>query len=93
MIKISEKLTIRKVFSKYLDDSNLSIFRMVYDGQCYAGTKKRATRVSVIIPKEIAKDNLKFMNEWNFYIIGFEHEKKGKESIEKKKKDVIIKND
>ncbi len=71
----NKPLTIREFFDSILDDEDVSLFRMVYDGQSYAGTKKRSTRVSIIIPKEIAEDNLKFMREWNFYIVGIKHEK------------------
>lgn len=66
--------TIREFFEKELDSEDAFLFRMCYDGQSYAGTKKRSTRVSIIIPKEIAEDNLKFMREWNFYIIGFKRD-------------------
>lgn len=58
-----------------------SFFRGVYDGQCYAGNPKRKTntRVSIIIPEDIAKDNLKFMRDWAFLIIGIYYGKEGKE--------------
>lgn len=74
------KPTIREYFKDFLDDKSLFLFRMVYDGQSYAGNDKkgkakRNTRVSIIIPREIAENNLKFMHDWNFIIIGIKREK------------------
>lgn len=63
-------------YIKSIPDKNLtSFFKMVYDGQSYAGNNKtgkakRNTRVSIIIPKDIANNNLKFMYNWSFLIIG-----------------------
>ena len=70
--------TVREFFKSILDDKETYIFRMVYDGQSWAGNPKRKTntRVSIIIPKDIAENNLKFMRDWNFYIIGVKAEKK-----------------
>lgn len=69
-----------RFIQKYLDsiyrsNSLTTFFRMGYDGQCYAGNNKkgkaqRNTRVSIMIPKDIAKNNLKFMSDWVFFIIG-----------------------
>lgn len=63
------KPTIREYFKPILDNKDVLLFRMVYHGQSYAGNDKKPTRVSIIIPKEIANNNLKFMNDWNFTIV------------------------
>jgi len=60
------------------DNLKLAFFNLSYDGQCYAGNPKRKTntRVSIIIPKDIANDNLKYMSNWNFVIIGIKRDEK-----------------
>ena len=73
-----------RFIQKYLDsiyrsNSLTTFFRMRYDGQCYAGNDKtgkaqRNTRVSIMIPKDIAKNNLQFMSHWDFFIIGVRRE-------------------
>lgn len=69
------KPTIREYFQDLLDDKDVFLFNLIYDGQSYAGNNKkgkarRNTRVSIIIPKEIAQNNLKFIYDWNFIIVG-----------------------
>lgn len=79
---MSEKLTIREYFKPILDNKDVTLFRMVYHGQSYAGTDKKPTRVSIIIPKEIAENNLQFMNEWEFIIVAKKIAKEVKEENE-----------
>ena len=66
---MNKKLTVREYFEPILDDKKVILFRMVYHGQSYAGNNKKPTRVSIIIPKEIANNNLQFMNDWNFIVV------------------------
>lgn len=73
---MSDKITIRDFFGDMLDDKNVFLFKLVYHGTSTAGNdkKKTPTRVSIIIPKEIAENNLQFMNKWNFIIVGVKHD-------------------
>lgn len=63
------KPTIREYFKPILDNKEVILFKLVYHGQSYAGNDKKPTRVSIIIPKEIAENNLQFMDDWNFIIV------------------------
>ena len=69
MSEKENKPTIREYFKSILDDKDVILFRMVYNGNSYAGNDKKPTRVSIIIPKEIADNNLQFMDKWNFIIV------------------------
>jgi hypothetical protein len=65
----SKKRIIKYI--KTIPDSYItSCFNLVYHGTNTAGNNKRPTTISIIIPKQIAKNNLKFTSNWNFLLIG-----------------------
>ena len=69
------KRFILKYLSSIPNDRLTTFFKLGYDGQSYAGNNKtgkakRNTRVSIMIPKDIANNNLKFMSDWDFFIVG-----------------------
>ena len=66
---------ILKYLNSFPNDRLTTFFKLGYDGQSYAGNvkkgkAKRNTRVSIMIPKDIANNNLKFMSDWEFFIVG-----------------------
>ena len=77
----NSKRKIAKYLKSIPDNRITAFFKLGYDGQSYAGNDKtgkahRNTRVSIMIPKDIAKNNLKFMYDWDFLIIGVRRNKK-----------------
>ena len=59
--------TIMSFFEPFLKNKEVRVFQFRWNGTLTAGTKKRAMRVSISIPKDIAHDNLKDLDKYRFY--------------------------
>lgn len=67
-------MTIREFFKSVLDDRDIQVFRMAFDGQCYASTAKRNARVSIGLPRTIVDGNLKALDDFLFFGVAIPRE-------------------
>jgi len=83
--KKEDFFTIGDFFDGFLEDKDCRVFNFSFDGQLTAGNKKRTTRVSIQIPREICDQNLKELDNWCLFGVAIPRKKFVKEEDKEQK--------